>query len=98
MPLIQALTSAWVNRIVPSSGYLLLRMEMCPSGKAATSTQVPLFPLKLLVRRLVSESGAVTGVSDREDVMTDEMKATAPRGGPLQVLRDYGGWGDLRVW
>jgi hypothetical protein len=34
---------------------------MCPSGKAATSTQVPLLPLKLLVRQwLVEGSEAAT--------------------------------------
>src|SRR4030081_2014360 len=39
-----------VNSATPSSGWLLLRTAMRPSGNAATWTQVPLFPLKLLIR------------------------------------------------
>src|SRR5437763_11096572 len=43
---------------------------MCPSGKAATSTQVPLLPLKLLVRQWIAEgSEVVTGVSQLNEVV-----------------------------
>ena len=61
MPLIQTLISVRVNRIVPASGCLLLRRAMCPSDRAATSTHVPVFPLKLLTRQASVEVWDVHG-------------------------------------
>jgi hypothetical protein len=53
-----------MSRIGTVSGLVLWRTGMCPSGKAASSMQVPLLPLKLLVRQWMRDgSGVVTGVS-----------------------------------
>jgi hypothetical protein len=88
MSLIQALISAWVNRIVPSSRCLLLRMAMCPSGKAATSTQVPLLPLNRLVRQWMAGGSSVpTGCL--QPWGCDGGNEPLP-GSPLEFLHDYG--------
>jgi hypothetical protein len=77
------LTSAWVNKIVPSSGCLLLRMAMCPSGKAATSTQVPLLPLKLLVRY---------GLMSLERSLVSPTVSRESRGAETPLLHSIKGW------
>ncbi len=67
MPLIQAAISGRVKKTTPAWGSLLLRTAIRPSGRGATSTQLPPEVLKLDLRARTQQTTVMTNPHEHRD-------------------------------